>query len=148
MAQPQSTTEFLKYIPGFTRVESSGGYVNENYTMRGLYSTIFINFMEDGLPDFPTQNIFFMNTDNLFRIDDNVQRVEVVRGGSAGIVRLEYPCGRDQLNFKDRRSCARRRNTGRGWNPGSRQSRFRCRWSARTRIGCSTSAASTCTTTV
>ncbi len=84
LAMPQSTTEFLKYIPGFTRVESSGGYVNENYTMRGIYSTIFINFMENGLPDFPTQNIFFMNTDNLFRISDNVQRVEVVRGGSAG----------------------------------------------------------------
>ena len=91
MAQPQSTTEFLKYIPGFTRVESSGGYVNENYTMRGLYSTIFINFMEDGLPDFPTQNIFFMNTDNLFRIDDNVQRVEVVRGGSAGLFGSNTP---------------------------------------------------------
>ena len=84
LAQPFSTTEFLKYIPGFTRVESSGGYVNENYTMRGIYSTIFINFMENGLPCFPTQNIFFMNTDNLFRIDDNIQRVEVVRGGSAG----------------------------------------------------------------
>lgn len=84
MAMPFSTTEFLKYVPGFTRVESSGGYVNENYTMRGIYSTIFINFMEDGLPCFPTQNIFFMNTDNLFRIDDNIQRVEVVRGGSAG----------------------------------------------------------------
>ncbi len=84
LAMPYSTTEFLKYVPGFTRVESSGGYVNENYTMRGIYSTIFINFMEDGLPCFPTQNIFFMNTDNLFRIDENVQRVEVVRGGSAG----------------------------------------------------------------
>ncbi len=84
LAQPFSTTEFLKYVPGFTRVESSGGYVNENYTMRGIYGTIFINFMQDGIPCFPTQNIFFMNTDNLFRIDDNVQRVEVVRGGSAG----------------------------------------------------------------
>jgi iron complex outermembrane recepter protein len=91
MAQPQSTTGFLKYVPGFTRVESSGGYVNENYTMRGIYSTIYINFMEDGLPCFPTQNIFFMNTDNLFRIDENVKRVEVVRGGSAGLFGSNTP---------------------------------------------------------
>ncbi len=91
LAQPQSTTEFMKYIPGFTRVESSGGYVNENYTVRGIYSTIYIMFMEDGLPDFPTQNIFFMNTDNLFRIDNNVQRVEVVRGGSAGLFGSNTP---------------------------------------------------------
>jgi len=91
LAQPFSTTEFLKYIPGFTRVESSGGYVNENYTVRGIYSTIYIMFMEDGLPDFPTQNIFFMNTDNLFRLGANVERVEVVRGGSAGLFGSNTP---------------------------------------------------------
>lgn len=28
MASPRSTTEILRYIPGFTRVESSGGEVN------------------------------------------------------------------------------------------------------------------------
>ncbi len=91
LAQPQSTTEFLRYIPGFTRIESSGGYVNENYTMRGIYGVTTIMFMQDGLPVFPTQNIFFMNTDNLFRIDDNVQRVEVVRGGNAGLFGSNTP---------------------------------------------------------
>ena len=29
-SQPRSTTEMLRYVPGFTRVESSGGEVNEN----------------------------------------------------------------------------------------------------------------------
>ena len=29
---PRSTTEVLRYVPGFTRVESSGGEVNENYS--------------------------------------------------------------------------------------------------------------------
>jgi outer membrane receptor protein involved in Fe transport len=91
LAQPQSTTEFLRYVPGFTRIESSGGYVNENYTMRGIYGVTTIMFMQDGLPVFPTQNIFFMNTDNLFRIDDNVQRVEVVRGGNAGLFGSNTP---------------------------------------------------------
>ena len=31
-AVPRSTTEALRYVPGFTRVESSGGEVNENIT--------------------------------------------------------------------------------------------------------------------
>src|SRR5581483_8762395 len=35
-AAPRSTTEALRYVPGFTRVESSGGEVNENITMRGI----------------------------------------------------------------------------------------------------------------
>ncbi|MFQ6115682.1 MAG: carboxypeptidase-like regulatory domain-containing protein, partial [bacterium] len=29
-AAPRSTTEVLRYVPGFTRVESSGGEVNQN----------------------------------------------------------------------------------------------------------------------
>src|SRR6185437_14254551 len=33
---PRSTTEMLRYVPGLTRVESSGGEVNENITMRGI----------------------------------------------------------------------------------------------------------------
>ena len=35
-ANPRSTTEMLRYVPGFTRVESSGGEVNQNITMRGI----------------------------------------------------------------------------------------------------------------
>ena len=33
---PRSTTEYLRRVPGFTRVESSGGNVNENLQIRGL----------------------------------------------------------------------------------------------------------------
>lgn len=35
-AAPRSTTEFLRRIPGFTRVESSGGEVNQNISVRGF----------------------------------------------------------------------------------------------------------------
>jgi outer membrane receptor protein involved in Fe transport len=35
-AAPRSTTEMLRYVPGFTRVESSGGEVNQNISMRGI----------------------------------------------------------------------------------------------------------------
>jgi len=36
-ASPRSTTEMLRYVPGFTRVESSGGEVNQNISMRGSW---------------------------------------------------------------------------------------------------------------
>ncbi|MGE5400458.1 MAG: carboxypeptidase regulatory-like domain-containing protein, partial [Ignavibacteriales bacterium] len=66
-ANPRSTTEALRYVPGFTRVESSGGEVNENISVRGILGVEYVMFMEDGLPVFPTMHTFFMNADNLFR---------------------------------------------------------------------------------
>jgi iron complex outermembrane recepter protein len=90
-AQPRSTTEMLRYVPGFTRVESSGGEVNENITMRGILGVEYVMFMEDGLPVFPTMHTFFMNADNLFRADENIDRMEVVRGGSSSLFGSNTP---------------------------------------------------------
>src|SRR3954467_10417643 len=82
-ASPRSTTEMLRYVPGFTRVESSGGEVNQNVSIRGILGVEYVSFLEDGLPVFPTMHTFFMNADNLFRFDNNIERMEVVRGGSS-----------------------------------------------------------------
>ncbi len=90
-AAPRSTTEALRYVPGFTRVESSGGEVNENITMRGILGVEYVMFMEDGLPVFPTMHTFFMNADNLFRIDENIERMEVVRGGASALFGSNTP---------------------------------------------------------
>ncbi len=90
-AVPRSTTEALRYVPGFTRVESSGGEVNENISIRGILGVEYVNFLEDGLPVFPTMHTFFMNADNLFRIDENVQRMEVVRGGASALFGSNTP---------------------------------------------------------
>jgi iron complex outermembrane receptor protein len=90
-AAPRSTTEMLRYVPGFTRVESSGGEVNENITIRGILGVEYVNFLEDGLPVFPTMHTFFMNADNLFRLDENVERVEVVRGGASALFGSNTP---------------------------------------------------------
>jgi iron complex outermembrane recepter protein len=90
-AAPRSTTEMLRYVPGFTRVESSGGEVNENITMRGILGVEYVMFMEDGLPVFPTMHTFFMNADNLFRFDENIERMEVVRGGSSSLFGSNTP---------------------------------------------------------
>jgi iron complex outermembrane recepter protein len=90
-AVPRSTTEVLRYVPGFTRVESSGGEVNENYSVRGILGVEYVNFLEDGLPVYPTMHTFFMNADNLFRIDENVERMEVVRGGASALFGSNTP---------------------------------------------------------
>jgi outer membrane receptor protein involved in Fe transport len=90
-AQPRSTTEMLRYVPGFTRVESSGGEVNENISMRGILGVEYVMFMEDGLPVFPTMHTFFMNADNLFRPDENIASMEVVRGSSSALFGSNTP---------------------------------------------------------
>ena len=90
-AAPRSTTELLRYVPGFTRVESSGGEVNQNITMRGILGVEYVMFMEDGMPVFPTMHTFFMNADNLFREDENIQGVEVVRGGASALFGSNTP---------------------------------------------------------
>jgi iron complex outermembrane recepter protein len=88
---PRSTTEILRYVPGFTRIESSGGEVNENISMRGILGVEYVMFMEDGLPVFPTMHTFFMNADNLFRPDLNIQKAEVVRGGNSALFGSNTP---------------------------------------------------------
>jgi outer membrane receptor protein involved in Fe transport len=90
-AAPRSTTEMLRYVPGFTRVESSGGEVNENISIRGILGVEYVAFLEDGLPVFPTMHTFFMNADNLFRFDTNIERLEVVRGGSSPLFASNTP---------------------------------------------------------
>jgi outer membrane receptor protein involved in Fe transport len=90
-AAPRSTTEMLRYVPGFTRVESSGGEVNQNIVMRGILGVEYVAFLEDGLPVFPTMHTFFMNADNLFRFDTNIERMEVVRGGSSPLFGSNTP---------------------------------------------------------
>jgi outer membrane receptor protein involved in Fe transport len=90
-AAPRSTTEMLRYVPGFTRVESSGGEVNQNISMRGILGVEYVMFMEDGMPVFPTMHTFFMNADNLFRFDQNIDRMEVVRGGASALFGSNTP---------------------------------------------------------
>ncbi len=100
---PRSTTEMLRYVPGFTRVESSGGEVNENISMRGILGVEYVMFMEDGLPVFPTMHTFFMNADNLFRPDENIRADGSRARRQLGAVRIQHTGRHHQLHQQDRR---------------------------------------------
>ena len=82
---PRSATEYLRRVPGFTRVESSGGEVNQNISVRGFLGVETVNIQEDGMPVYPTMHVFFMNADNLIRPDLNLEEVEIVRGSDSPI---------------------------------------------------------------
>ena len=43
------------------------------------------------MPVFPTMHTFFMNADNLFRPDENIDQMEVVRGGSSALFGSNTP---------------------------------------------------------
>lgn len=106
-AAPRSTTEYLRRVPGFTRVESSGGEVNQNISVRGFLGVETVNLQEDGMPVYPTMHVFFMNADNLVRPDENISEIEIVRGSdspifgssaSAAIVNFINKTGGDELH--------------------------------------------------
>ena len=106
-AAPRSATEYLRRVPGFTRVESSGGEVNQNITVRGFLGVETVNIQEDGMPVYPTMHVFFMNADNLIRLDENIDTVEIVRGSdspiygssaSAAILNFINKTGGDELH--------------------------------------------------
>ncbi len=87
MAMPSSAADLLKIVPGLW-VESSGGETGANIEIAGFpggsdapYVTVELN----GSPIYAAPTLSFMANDSLFRIDDTVQRVEVLQGGPSVI---------------------------------------------------------------
>ncbi|MFQ5747786.1 MAG: TonB-dependent receptor [Gemmatimonadota bacterium] len=94
-AEPRSTADLLKSVPGFY-VESSGGEVNNNLFVRGLPadgSYRYVVMLEDGIPAFDANDLFFLGADNLIRFDENVERMEAVRGGNSALFGSNAPGG-------------------------------------------------------
>ena len=86
-AAPTSTADLLKIVPGVF-VETTGGQAGANIRVRGFpedgdspYATIQMN----GSPIFAAPSLSFLEGSSLFRIDDTVERVEVLRGGTSPI---------------------------------------------------------------
>lgn len=91
-----SATELLRSIPGI-RSESSGGEGNANITVRGVPLSAggsrYVQIQEDGLPILLFGDISFGTADQFLRADYNVDRLEVVRGGSASTLASNSPGG-------------------------------------------------------
>jgi iron complex outermembrane receptor protein len=86
-AAPSSTADLLKIVPG-VYAESSGGNAGANIEVRGFPSggdAPFVTIQMMGSPLFPTPTLSFLENSSLFRIDDTVERVEILRGGPSPI---------------------------------------------------------------
>ena len=92
---PRNTADLMRIVPGFY-VESSGGEVGGNLFVRGLPadgSYRYVALMEDGMPVFDATELFFVNNDIFVRVDENLERLEAVRGGSSALYGSNAPGG-------------------------------------------------------
>ena len=98
---PLSTADLFKQVPGFW-VESTGGEASNNIRSRGIptdgYSSVAL--LEDGLPVQYDGGLGYLNTDQIYRIDSTISRVEAVRGGPSAIFMPNAPGG--SINFVTR----------------------------------------------
>jgi catecholate siderophore receptor len=95
-ATASSAAEVLRSVPGL-RSESSGGESNANVGVRGIPISAggarYIQFQEDGLPVLQFGDIAFATPDTWIRVDSGLDRLEVVRGGSASTLATGAPGG-------------------------------------------------------
>lgn len=91
-----SAAELLRSIPGL-RSESSGGESNANVGVRGIPISAggarYLQYQEDGLPVLMFGDIAFATPDTWIRADGGVDRLEVIRGGSASTLATGTPGG-------------------------------------------------------
>ncbi len=93
---PRTTAEIFRTIPGI-RSEASGGDGNTNITVRGVPISAggskYLQLQEDGLPVFLFGDIAFATSDIFLRADNNIARIEAIRGGSASTQASNSPAG-------------------------------------------------------
>jgi outer membrane receptor protein involved in Fe transport len=91
---PTSVTESLKSVPGFW-VEASGGEASGNVRARGVPVDGFgsITLLEDSMPVQHDPALGYLNGDQAFRIDETIDRIEVVRGGPSSVFYSNAPAG-------------------------------------------------------
>ncbi|QEE25831.1 TonB-dependent receptor [Rhodanobacter glycinis] len=90
---PSSTADLLKAVPSVW-VEASGGQTGANVYVRGFPGAgdaRFVTTELDGSPLYGSSGLSFMSTPDLFRLDDSIKRVEVLRGGPSPIFASGQP---------------------------------------------------------
>lgn len=98
--QATSAAEVLRSIPGI-RSESSGGEGNSNITVRGVPISAggarYVQLQENGLPVMLFGDVAFATADMFVRVDNSLDQLQVVRGGSASTLATNSPGG--VINF-------------------------------------------------
>ncbi|RYE95820.1 MAG: TonB-dependent receptor, partial [Oxalobacteraceae bacterium] len=92
-AAPTSTADVLKIVPG-VYAESTGGQAGANIEVRGFPSgsdSPFVSIQMNGNPVFPVPVLSFFEGSSAFRLDDTIERVEVLRGGPSTIYSVGQP---------------------------------------------------------
>ena len=83
LALPSSAADLLKIVPGLW-AESSGGETGANIEVAGFpggADAPYVTYQIEGSPVYPLATLYFMDNSSLFRIDDTIERTEVVQGG-------------------------------------------------------------------
>ncbi|MEO7198984.1 MAG: TonB-dependent receptor plug domain-containing protein [Dokdonella sp.] len=86
-ANAKSTADLLKISPGIWP-ESSGGQTGSNIEIAGFPGggdAPFFTMMVNGTPLYGLPSLSFMDSSSLFRLDDTIDRVEIVQGGPGAI---------------------------------------------------------------
>jgi hypothetical protein len=83
LAEPSSAADLLKIVPGLW-AESSGGQTGPNIEVAGFpggADAPYVTYQIEGSPVYPAPTLSFMDNSSLFRLDDTIERAEVVQGG-------------------------------------------------------------------
>jgi iron complex outermembrane receptor protein len=92
-ASPSSTADVLKLVPG-VYAEATGGQSGANVEVRGFPSgsdSPFVSVQLNGNPIYPVPVLSFFEGTSAFRLDDTIERVEVLRGGPSTIYSVGQP---------------------------------------------------------
>ncbi|UTY56923.1 TonB-dependent siderophore receptor [Massilia sp. erpn] len=92
-ASPTSTADILKLVPG-VYAEATGGQSGANIEVRGFPSgsdSPFVSVQMQGNPIYPVPTLSFFEGSSAFRLDDTIERVEVLRGGPSTIFSSGQP---------------------------------------------------------
>jgi outer membrane receptor protein involved in Fe transport len=94
LANPQSTAEAYKLSPGIWP-ESSGGETGVNIDIAGFPNgggdSPYFTTMIQGSPVYGSPDLSFMDSSSLVRLDDTIERVEIVQGGTSAIFTSGQP---------------------------------------------------------
>jgi len=80
---PSSAADLLKIVPGIW-AESSGGEAGSNIELSGFPGggdAPYITYQLNGSPIYPVPTLSFMDNSSQFRLDESVERTEVLQGG-------------------------------------------------------------------